>query len=1198
MNLMKILKLYTLIAIGISLGSYSCAQTGEYAKLESVYNRLYEEDKKDSMLLVARQINGWTRENEGDTSLHYATSFRFIGHAFENSDSALFYYESSLCLLEKQNRKDGIDAAMAYDRVGWLYFNMGNYTEAEQYYLQALDIKIKVLGQGYPDYSADLNDLGILFWEIGEYAKAESYYTEALEIERKTIGEAHPEYASSLFNLGILFSDMGEYAKAEQYYTKALAIRNEVLGDDHLDYAASLNGLGSLYYNMGEYAKSEPYYLQSIEIRKKTLGEDHPDYASGLYNIGLLYLEMEDYEKAELYYLECLEIRRKKLGDEHPDCAATLNGLGNLYLGLGEFSKAERYFLQSSEIYKKIGGAFYTDYAMSLHNFGCLYYQMSLLDKAEVFLLESLEIYKQNLGFRHSYYASNLYDLGFCYKLRGEYANAETYFLNSLEIRLELYGREHPDYADCLNELGSIDWELHDYVGALSKYKAALDIYKRVCGESSPMYAMSLGNLGLVYSDLGEYANAEPYYLQSLEIKKKTLGETHPDYADGLNNLGSLYFEMGEYLKAESYYLQSLEIYKKTLGEAHPDYSLSLNNLGALYFEMGEYLKAEPFYLRSLEIKKKALGENHKDFVLTLNNIGRLYSTMDNLTLFEQSYFSYFPSCQGALRKNASLNSKTKNAYKENYTDQLYPFLCYLSYREDESSQIQLAGFNHWFFLNGWVGDRDALLSREVGAAGDTVLAALYEDYRMQRTQLSKHYELTIDERAKRGIDIEKEEQAAERMESELAVKMEAFKRINAVYDFEDLREQIKSDEAYVDILRVPYYDFKNQTWPDSSFYMAYVVTTDTREAPLLINLGDGKRMEEEVFPYLMGQITKSRSSTMDGAVYHYLWKPLEGSLEGKKLIYLSSGGIYHNFNPETIYHAENGKYLYEEKDIHLVSSGRAFVDQRLYGSQNYTDETALLLGSPDFDATGETDKQETFSSPGMTYATMRDLTRDGTFLANPLPATLQEVESIRTSLTAANWDVELYTGVNAREDQLKKMSSPRILHLATHGFFMEDTEQRAESGMRILGMDRERVAENPLLRSGLLLSGCNKTFKDSSLISGGDNGILTAYEAGLLNLRNTDLVVLSACETGKGEILNGEGVQGLRKAMTDAGAEHILMSLWKVDDKVTSEYMQIFYGHYAQGKSIRESYNLTRNEIKQKYPQLYYWGAFVLVGE
>ena len=150
----------------------------------------------------------------------------------------------------------------------------------------------------------------------------------------------------------------------------------------------------------------------------------------------------------------------------------------------------------------------------------------------------------------------------------------------------------------------------------------------------------------------------------------------------------------------------------------------------------------------------------------------------------------------------------------------------------------------------------------------------------------------------------------------------------------------------------------------------------------------------------------------------------------------------------------------------------------------------------------------------------------------------------------------------------------------------------------RMLGIEDQRALENPLLRSGLLLSGCNMTFAKAKVEGLTDNGILTAYEAGLLDLSKTELVVLSACETGKGDIQNGEGVQGLRKAMTDAGAEHILMSLWKVDDKVTSEYMQTFYGHYAQGKSIRESYNLTRNEIKQKYPQPYYWGAFVLVGE
>jgi tetratricopeptide (TPR) repeat protein len=1310
--------------IVVLLSLLAQAQNESYEQLEETYNELKERDKKDSLLLVARQMNEWALRNEGDTSFRYAVSFRYVGNGFSDADSSLFYYIRSISTFDYQRRTACLDYALCLFNIGVVYKRSGNldqaldaflksyetfnsikqthnpyflrcidfiasffwekeeFTRAEPYYLQALDIKKKSLGEDHPDYYTAINNLGVLYYRMGEYAKAEPYYQQSLRASEIIYGERHPNYARSLNNVGLLYFRMGEFGKAELSYQQALDINIRTHGKDHPDYVSNLNMLGVLNYEMGDYSEAEPYYLQSLQICEKINGEGYSDCAKGLNNLGLLYWKMGNYSKAEAFYQKCLNVCMKSLGEEHPDYSSIINNLGTLYLEMGEYEKAvpyclqaldlygdasvkkstdyakalnnlgllywkmgeylkaEPFYLQSLDIYSRVFGNEHPDYAMTLNNLGLLYWESGQYSKAEIYELQSLDVFKQTLGEEHPDYASSLMNLGILYRRIGEFSKAEANFLKSLDIYKRNIGEEHPDYARALNNLGNLYmgmgefakaeafniqcleirekalgmihpdyamslnnlgvlyWEIGAYEKAESYYLQSVEIYRNIYGEKHPDYAESLINLGLLYSDIGQYRKAAPYYLQSLGIYEMAFGKEHPDYALILNNLGTLYFEMGEYMQAVSSFQQSLEIWMKTLGEKHSDYATSLSNFGIMSMKNGEYAIAESLFLQSLEIRKKSFGEANQDYISSLNNLGIFYSLMDNLKLFEENYLSYFTACQAVLRKNASLSSTVKCIFKENYVYELYQFLSYLSHREDESSQIQLAGFNHWLFLNGWISDRDALLNQEIAAAGDTVLAVLYEDYRMQRMQLSEHYELTMHERAKRGIDIEKEEQAAERMESELAVKMKSFKRINAVYDLEDLREQIKSDEAYVDILRVPYFDHMNGTWLDSSLYMAYVVTSDTEDAPVLINMGDGELMEKKIFTYLMGQITESRATTMDGGVYDYLWKPLEASLEGKRHIYLSSGGIYHNLNLETIYHAESGKFLCEEKDIHLVSSGRAFVDQRLYGSRTCTDQTAFLMGSPDFEATVESTDQEAFFSPAMTYATMRDLSDAGTFKAIPLPATLREVESIGTSLSAANWDVELYTGVNASEDQLKKISSPRILHMATHGFFMEDIEQREETSTRMLGMDRERVAENPLLRSGLLLAGCNRTFEDSTLISGGDNGILTAYEAGLLNLRNTDLVVLSACETGRGEVRIGEGVHGLRKAMTDAGAQHILMSLWKVDDRVTSEYMQTFYGHYAQGKSIRESYNLTRNEIKQKYPQPYYWGAFVLVGE
>ena len=222
-------------------------------------------------------------------------------------------------------------------------------------------------------------------------------------------------------------------------------------------------------------------------------------------------------------------------------------------------------------------------------------------------------------------------------------------------------------------------------------------------------------------------------------------------------------------------------------------------------------------------------------------------------------------------------------------------------------------------------------------------------------------------------------------------------------------------------------------------------------------------------------------------------------------------------------------------------------------------------------------------------------LTRGG-LRASPLPATKVEVEQIAKSFLENGWQVNEYLGDNASETNIKQEFSPRVLHIATHGYFFEDIPMDKNANDRFLGMDRQRVVQDPMLRSGLLLTGANKTLQGDKV--DGENGLLSAAEASLLDLRGTELVVLSACETGKGEVKNSEGVYGLRKAFSDAGAANTIMSLWKVDDKVTQEFMTRFYEIWLEEQTtIRDAFNRTQLEIKAKYPQPYYWGAFVLVG-
>jgi CHAT domain-containing protein/Tfp pilus assembly protein PilF len=396
---------------------------------------------------------------------------------------------------------------------------MGEYAKAEPLYLQAKEIRKKVLGENHPNYASSLHNLAGLYKSMGEYAKAEPLYLQAKEIYKKVLGENHPDYATSLNSLAALYSGMGENAKAEPLYLQAKEIYKKVLGENHPDYATSLNSLAALYRSMGENAKAEPLFLQAKEIFKKVLGENHPDYATSLNNLASLYGDMGEHAKAEPLYLQAKEIEKNVLGKNHPNYATSLNNLALLYNSMGEHAKAEPLYLQAIEIRKKVLGEKHPNYATSLNNLAGLYNSMGEHAKAEPLYLQAKEIYKKVLGENHTLYALSLNNLAALYNSMGENAKAEPLYLQAKEIRKKVLGENHPDYAASLN------------------------------------------NLAELYRSMGENAKAEPLYLQAKEIYKKVFGENHPDYAQSLNNLAVLYESTGEHAKAEPLYLAAVKIF-------------------------------------------------------------------------------------------------------------------------------------------------------------------------------------------------------------------------------------------------------------------------------------------------------------------------------------------------------------------------------------------------------------------------------------------------------------------------------------------------------------------------------------------------------------------------------------------------------------------------------------------------------------
>ena len=395
----------------------------------------------------------------------------------------------------------------------------------------------------------------------------------------------------------------------------------------------------------------------------------------------------------------------------------------------------------------------------------------------------------------------------------------------------------------------------------------------------------------------------------------------------------------------------------------------------------------------------------------------------------------------------------------------------------------------------------------------------------------------------------------------------------------------------------------RNGQYSDSIYYVALMITSRDQQHPDMVILHNGLEMENKYIAVYRNSI---RFRMADPYSYSVFWKPLTPYLKGIKKIFISLDGIYNEISLNTLWNPETGKYLLDEYDINLLTNTRdmlALKENKPVPSKGQV----YLFGFPNYNmglTKGEIDsrhnKKVTVEQKvdrglgGMDRGlrgSLRGALRGGSLLQE-LPGTKTEVEKIDSVYKLDKQQPVLLTGNQAVEGAVKNVDEPRALHIATHGFFLQDDDLPVS--------DEEDVyTQNPLLRSGLILAGVNNFLtRDASLDDlGGEDGILTAYEAMNLNLDHTDIVVLSACETGLGALKNGEGVYGLQRAFEIAGAKSLIMSLWSVDDDATQELMSDFYTNWQKSGDKKEAFKAAQETVREKYKDPFFWGAFILVG-
>jgi CHAT domain-containing protein/Tfp pilus assembly protein PilF len=1007
---------------------------------------------------------------------------------------------------------------------------------------------------------------------------------------QRALGQDNPDKADLLaaYREGDRLKQQGRYPEAIQQYEKAVALAPKVYGPDHLNTATLMNNLAFLYDAAGRYEESEKMHLRSLKIRETQLGKDHLDVAQSLNNLATLYYAMGRYDDAEPLMKRGLQIRQARLGKNHPLVADSLSNLGGLYNVTGRYEQAEELYQQGLEIREARFGKDSLDVATSLNSLALLNATLKRYEKAEPLYRRSLQIREDKLGRDHPVVALSLNNLAELYRVMGRYEQAEPLYKRSLEIREARLGKDHPDVAQ------------------------------------------SLSNLGLLYDDMNRLDKAEPLYQRSLQIREAKLGKNHPDVALNLNNLAALYHYTGRYEQAEPLYLRSLRINEARLGKDHPDVATGLNNLAELYRALGQFEQAEPLYRRCLAIRQARFGKEHPALATALNNLAQLYAATQRWAEAGAAFDRERHIRRQYLKRILpALAEPEQQALLRSWNDHLLHISLSLALaRRDD---VHLRELTAAWLLNGKAVAQQALAERTLLArdSADPNVKKLLPQLLRTRGQLAAltHQVPRPGQEAQRLQRLDELANHEQELTKEIGLLTGTPTRADPWVPLSEVRDVLPRDAMLIEIAKFQPFDFrakgKESPWQEAR-YIAWVIPPRDRGDVQLIDLGAAAKIEAAVQAFRQTMTEAVGTPKKPGTLRtqgepdseKLLQKPLATlsrlvlqpllphTGKADRLLLSPDADLW--LIPWAALPLADGKYAVETYQISYVISGRVLTNPVAENKP----AAPVIFADPDYDLNpaqaGALAKK--LLGTGAPVTGVRSVIPSGKLPAVPrLAFTALEAELIAPNLERYEQaKPQVHLGKEALEGVFKALQRPRTLVLSTHGFFLED--QRVASAARPEREGKQTVLtaegkplENPLLRCGLLLAGCNQR---ALAREGEDDGVLTGLEIVGTDLRGCELVVLSACETALGQVHTGEGVSGLRQAFQLAGAQSVVASLWQVPDRETAKLMSRFFANLADGRPKADALRLAQLElIRARRDRLgaahpFFWAAFTFTGQ
>lgn len=1001
-----------------------------------------------------------------------------------------------------------------------------------------------------------------------KYKNAEGYLNSIIDIKKELYGDKAPLTHLARIKLANFYVDnTNKLAEAAAIYKESFEnVVEKEIGAWHTDHLDILNHIATLYELTDRYKEATAALDKALDVSRSKYDDQDYQYGAELDNIAKLQIKLGAYEKAEENLNKSLSILEnfRKEDDKKVYLISAIETQAMLFGIKGMFDEAQDALDRSAKMISKSDIVGIDDLSTA-KELSSLFIQLGKYSITKKLLVNLIGEYEKLYGTNSIRLIDPLVNMGALTLAEGNYTDAEKIALRVNGVARDVYGEKSTKTAPTQKLLSDIYYTIGDYEKAETYIQRALESQEKQFGRDHVEVAKSLSQLALIKFYKGDNpAVVEKLLLEAKDIMGAKLGKDNPQYADILKNVAVLNISQKKYDIAFSSLTQAENIWRTKTGSKNNINAASIYALtGDVYYQIKNYSKAEDFYNQSKAIYDRSFSKSHPEYVKVLSKLAKVYYMEKDYKRAKRNIEEALSNYEDFIKRYFPALSEREKAKYWNTIKPDFEFYNTLAFGQlDDFKDLTGKVYNYQLLTKALLLSSSIKMKERILNSQDEELKASYNDWVQKKELLTNALSMSTQQLAENGIDPVSLGNEVEKLEKQLSEKSELFSQDfeNKRITYENVQKSLGKNDVAIEMVRYRYYD---HVFTDSIIYVALYLRNDNAR-PKAVELPEGLNMETRFFKYYRNCIT---GKIADQYSYGVFWEPVQSKIGQYSTLFLSPDGVYNQINLEAI-PTPDGKYVIDNSNIVIVSNTKDLYLRKIRSKTESSSNTATMFGNPTFYLS---------ASKGNIPA---------------LPGTEKEVAQLQVLLNNQGWKTSEYIEGSATEEQVKEVDSPKIFHIATHGFYTPDNTVDNS-----IAENEAEQTENPLLKTGLLLKGAGDLLDKTKYNYNIESGILTAYEAMNLNLDKTDLVVLSACETGLGEISNGEGVYGLQRAFLVAGAKTLIMSMFKVDDAATQKLILNFYRKWLSTGNLRQSFIEAKKELRTEYPEPIYWGAFMMIG-